>query len=178
MTDGLQTYATLIEDLKTALTGSYRQLQATLTNARTVGVLESRLNLKWEELKVLAQQIIDFLQDTISFTQSEKDKEADIAFKAIPDAQRTRDSRIWDFWRTNDASEVVMVYHENYYMGMGYYLTFASHALKLERNTDLIRIYQRMGEVTIPLIGIPKHKIDNYGAELRSKGVHLNLIHN
>lgn len=178
MTDGLQTYATLIDDLKIALTGSYRQLQATLTNARTVGVLESRLNLKWEELKVLAQQIIDFLQETISVTQSEKDKEADKAFKAIPDAQRTRDSRIWDFWRTNDPSDVVMVYHENYYMGMGYYLAFASHALKLERNTDLIRIYQKMGGVTVPMVGIPKHKIENYGTELRVKGITLNLIHN
>lgn len=172
------TNATIIQDIQNALCGGYRDLQATLKRLRVLGVIESKLNLKWAELKVLAQQVINHLTECQMDDEIQTDKEANLAFKGIPATDRTPQARIWDKYRSHsNGLEVTMVYREDYNgTGVGYYLTFAADALKLERNTDLIKTYKVMGGVGVPVIALNKLKVARYRAELLTKGITLKLI--
>lgn len=172
------TPSTIIQDLQAALCGSYRDLQATLSAIKAAGYLESRLNLNWEELKVLAQQVINFMQETLMHFEDEADKEANQAFKGILLADRTPQARIWDKYRSHsNGLEVTMVYREDYNgTGVGYYLTFASDALKLHRNISLIKTYTMMGGVGVPTAAINKHNLRIYQVSLLAKGITLKLI--
>lgn len=173
-----QTNATIIQDIQNALCGGYRDLQATLKRLKVLGVIESKLNLKWAELRVLGQQVINHLTECQMDDEIKEDKEANLAFGGIPATDRTPQARIWDKHRSHyNGLEVTMVYRKDYNgTGVGYYLTFAADALKLERNTDLILTYQVMKGIGVPVIAINKHHIERYRAELLTKGITLKLI--
>ena len=172
------TNATIIQDIQNALCGGYRDLQATLKRLKVLGVIESKLNLKWAELKVLAQQVINHLTECRMDDEIKAEKEANLAFNGIPSHDRTPQARIWDKYRNlSNGLEVTMVYREDYNgTGVGYYLTFAADALKLERNTNLVRTYRVMKGIGVPVIAINKHHLDRYRAELLNKGITLKLI--
>lgn len=169
---GLHDNQTLISDLQLAVDLDYHSLQATLKEVRAIGVLESKLNLKWAELKVVAHQIINHLQGSLMEEQAQEDTLANQALLSIPLAKMTPEMRCW-VSKLNKPSEVMLVLKPSHYMGQDYYLTFASDALVVLRNTDLIRTYTLCDNQAVVTVGIPKHRLDHYRKQLALKGITL-----